>query len=59
MANDVERGGMLDQLERLYAERELLAKEIGVCDAEGILKLIRSLEMQLCDLYGRSRREPT
>ncbi|MEM1164829.1 MAG: hypothetical protein AAGI30_00900 [Planctomycetota bacterium] len=48
-----ETGGTLHQLESIYAEREQLASQIGVCDADGILNMVRSLEAQLCDLYQR------
>ncbi|MDX2116338.1 MAG: hypothetical protein SFZ24_12070 [Planctomycetota bacterium] len=39
------------QLEALYAERELLAEELGVTDAEGVIMMVRNFEAQLADLY--------
>jgi 23S rRNA U2552 (ribose-2'-O)-methylase RlmE/FtsJ len=41
------------QLEALYAEREMLASELGCCDAEGIIDMMQNLEAQLCDMYDR------
>jgi hypothetical protein len=41
----------LERLTELEAERELLLRELGVCDAESIIALVRSLDAQLCDLY--------
>lgn len=42
---------MHEQLEALYAEREWLSQELGCCDAEGVVSMVRSLEGQLADLY--------
>ena len=39
------------QLGALYAERELLQRELGVSDADDIIAMVRSLEEQLADLY--------
>lgn len=39
------------QLEELYAERELLGTELGVADADGVIAMVRNLEAQLADLY--------
>lgn len=45
-------GDMEAPLESLYAERELLQKELGVSSAEQILWMVRSLEAQLVALYS-------
>ncbi len=45
------QGTMEDQLQTVYAEKEWLAQEIGVCDAESIVDMVRNLEGQLHDLY--------
>jgi len=39
------------QLDELYAERELLGRELGVVDAQQIILMVRNLEAQLADLY--------
>lgn len=41
----------LERLAELEAERELLRRELGVCDAESIIAMVKSLDAQLCDLY--------
>lgn len=40
-----------EQLQALYAEREVLADELGVMDAEDVIGMVRNLEAQLADLY--------
>lgn len=45
------QGTIEDQLQTLYAEREWLAQEIGCCDAESVVDMIRNMECQLQDLY--------
>lgn len=49
--NDATQGTIEDQLETLYGEREWLAQELGCCDAESIVDMVRNLESQLVDLY--------
>lgn len=44
-------GGMEAQLADLYAERELLERELNISDAAEIVAMVRSLEGQLIDLY--------
>lgn len=39
------------QMKELYAERELLERELDTADAEQIVSMIRSLENQLKTLY--------
>lgn len=48
---DNTQGTIEEQLEVLYAEREWLAQELGCCDAEGVVDMVRNLECQLVDLY--------
>ena len=45
-------GGFDEQLTALYAEKELLEKEVGVSNAEDLISMIRSLEEQLSSLYA-------
>lgn len=52
MEPEQEPGGILQQLQDLYREREFLDQELGVSDAESIIGLVRSMEAQLCDLYA-------
>jgi hypothetical protein len=40
------------QLITLYGERELLLEEIGVCNAQELISLIKNMEAQLTDLYA-------
>ncbi len=47
--------GFDEQLSALYAEKELLEKEIGVSSAEDVIAMIRSLEEQLNVLYAEPR----
>lgn len=47
--------GFDEQLCALYAEKELLEKEIGVSSAEDVIAMIRSLEEQLNVLYAEPR----
>lgn len=47
--------GFDEQLSVLYAEKELLEKEIGVSSAEDVIAMIRSLEEQLNVLYAEPR----
>lgn len=42
---------MAEQLSSLYAEKELLEKELGLSDAEDIVMMVRSLVQQLEVLY--------
>lgn len=49
--NDATNGTIEEQLETLYAEREWLSQELGCCDAESIVDMVRNLEGQLVDLY--------
>lgn len=51
MSFETTNGTIEDQLDVLYAEREWLSGELGVADAEDVVKMVRNLEMQLCDLY--------
>jgi hypothetical protein len=44
--------GFDEQLSTLYAEKELLEKELGVSSAEDVIAMIRSLEEQLNALYA-------
>ncbi len=39
------------QLEDLYAEREMLANELGVSNVEDAVAMVRNLEAQLHDMY--------
>lgn len=52
MTPESEPGGILQQLENLYREREILDRELGVSDALSVVALVRSMESQLCDLYA-------
>ena len=45
--------GIQEQLELMYAERELLQTEIGVSDPEEVIGMVRNLEEQLRDFYDR------
>ncbi|MDX2017910.1 MAG: hypothetical protein SFY95_09785 [Planctomycetota bacterium] len=45
-------GGMEEQLVALYAEREMLASELGVADADEIIDMVRNLEAQLHSFYS-------
>jgi hypothetical protein len=47
--------GFDEQLSALYAEKELLEKELGVSSAEDIIVMIRSLEEQLKALYAEAQ----
>ncbi len=49
--HSIDPGGMEAQLIALYAEREQLHEELGVSDAADIIAMVRSLEVQLNDLY--------
>lgn len=40
------------QLHSLYAEKELLEKELGTSDPEQIAAMIQSMQIQLEDLYS-------
>ena len=51
VVDDPEPGGLEAQLQVLYAEREKLAQELGVSDAESLITMVRSMEHQLCALY--------
>ena len=42
---------MSEQLSMLYAEKELLAKELGVSDAHDVIEMVRSMSDQLSALY--------
>lgn len=42
---------LVAQLEAVYADRELLQKELGVSDARDLIHMVRSMEIQLNDLY--------
>lgn len=46
-------GSMEAQLIALYAQRERLAQELGTADPAAIVKMVRSLEEQLEDLYKK------
>ena len=50
-------GDMEAQLVALYAEKELLERELGVSDAERLVLLVRSMEAQLVALYGDKEAE--
>lgn len=41
-----------DQLNSLYAEREVLEKELGLSDAQEIIAMFRSLDAQLVTMYA-------
>jgi len=45
-------GSLEDQLNSLYAEREILEKELGVSDAKEIITMFRSLDSQLVTMYA-------
>lgn len=45
-------GTMEGQLSLLYAEKELLEKELGTSDAQEIIAMVKSLEEQLNVLYA-------
>lgn len=51
MADKTVDGSMEAQLIALYAQRERLAQELGTSDPAAIVKMVRSLEEQLEDLY--------
>lgn len=55
---DQSNGTIQDQLEMLYAEREWLSQELGCCDAESIVDMVRSLEGQLCEIYRANEGRP-
>ncbi|HMV76839.1 MAG TPA: hypothetical protein PL048_18940 [Leptospiraceae bacterium] len=40
------------QLDSLYAEKELLEKELGISDPVQIVRMIQSMQIQLEDLYS-------
>ncbi len=42
-----------DQLNHLYREKENLHRVLGVSDDASIIRMVKSLEAQLIDLYGR------
>ena len=44
-------GGMEAQLIDLYAQRELLERELGISDAQTLIMMVRSMEAQLVALY--------
>jgi len=60
---EYEDGDLLAQLTALYAEKELLQRELGVSSAELIIAMIRSMEEQLVSLYAEKeaawRSEPS
>jgi len=41
-----------DQVNSLYAEREILEKELGLSDAQEIISMFRSLDAQLVTMYA-------
>jgi len=43
---------LIQQLESLYADRELLHKELKVSEARDVIHMVRSMEAQLIDLYA-------
>ena len=48
---------MVAQLNSLYSERERLYVELGVSDAESIIKMVQSLTAQLEALYKQKEGE--
>lgn len=45
------------QLSALYAERETLHNALGVSNADDVVRLVRSLEAQLNDLYNEKENQ--
>jgi len=45
------KDSLTQQLEDMYAQKDLLNQELGVSDAEDLIGMFRNLETQLCDLY--------
>ena len=43
---------LIQQLESLYADRELLHRELNVSEAKELIHMVRSMEAQLNDLYA-------
>ena len=42
---------LVEQLESLYKERSVLQSELNTSDAEEIVRMVRSMEAQLTELY--------
>ena len=47
---------LIQQLESLYAEREMLHRELNVSEASEVIHMVRSMEAQLVDLYAELER---
>ena len=47
---------LIQQLESLYADRELLHRELNVSEAKDLIHMVRSMEAQLVDLYAEQER---
>jgi hypothetical protein len=47
----MEEVGMDTQLASLYAEKELLERELGISDASDLVLMVRNMEAQLGALY--------
>ncbi len=43
---------LIQQLESLYADRELLHRELNVSEAKELIHMVRSMGAQLNDLYA-------
>ncbi len=50
-------GDMEQQLRSMYAERQQLVRALGTADAEAIIRMVRSMEAQLTDLYAQKTYE--
>ena len=44
---------LVEQLESLYKERALLQSELNTSDADEIVRMVRSMEAQLSELYAQ------
>jgi hypothetical protein len=51
--SDVDTQSLVEQLETLYAERELLERELGTADARELIARVRELEARLADAEQR------
>ena len=53
---DAMTSSLIQQLESLYADRELLHRELNVSEAKDLIHMVRSMEAQLVDLYAEQER---
>ncbi len=53
---DAMTSSLIQQLESLYADRELLHRELNVSEAKDLIHMVRSMEAQLVDLYAELER---